>query len=79
MAWILEHYASTNGTQDFGGTQAYPLQCMVWVVATWNEMEEDTIRNAWRVSNILPQDWNADMQNLQDIVKSQIDEEVSKL
>ena len=79
VVWILEHCATTNGTQDLEGTQANLLQCMIRVVAAWNEMEKDTICNAWSVSNTLPWDWNADIYNLQEIVKSQINEEVSQL
>lgn len=27
------------------------LQCMVWVVAKWNELDAEIIQNAWRLSN----------------------------
>lgn len=78
MAWTLEQYAKKNSSKDLEGTQLDLLQCIVWAIATWNEMEQEIIHNAWRVPNILPQHWNANIQNLHDRVKSRIDEEVSK-
>ena len=79
VASILEQCATTNITQDLGGAQVDLLQAMVWAVASWNELDQDTIRNAWRVCNILPWDWNANIGNLQERVKVQASEEISEL
>ena len=52
---------------------------MVWAVATWNEMEQDSIHNAWRALYIMPWDWNTNIVNLQERGKLQIDREVLEL
>jgi hypothetical protein len=76
VAWTL---AASNIDQDLGATHADLLQCMVWAVAAWNEIDGETIRNAWRVSNILPRDWNASIGNLQEKVKERMDDEAAEL
>ena len=43
-----------NSSKDLEGTQLDLLQCIVWAIATWNELEQEIIHNAWRVPNILP-------------------------
>lgn len=47
-------------------------------VDSW-KMENESIRNAWRVSDILPPDYNESIRNLQEKVKSQIDEDTIEL
>ena len=76
VAWTLEQ---CSASQDLGATHANLVQCMVWVVAAWNEVNPETIRNAWRVSNILPRDWNVRIANLEERVKKQMKGEVAEL
>lgn len=45
---------------------------MVWAIAPWNEMEQDTICNVWRASNVLHWECNVYIVNLHERVKSQI-------
>lgn len=72
VAWTL-----ASETFDFGAVDL--LQCMIWLVATWNDLDAETIRNAWRVADIFPRDWIADIISLQERVKLRSDEEVAEL
>lgn len=79
MAWTIEQYSATDVTQDLGSTHTDLLHSMVWIVGAWSELDGETFRNAWRISNILPRDWNADIINLQEKVKNRIDTEIGEL
>lgn len=65
VTWTLQQYSDE--------THADLLQCMIWAAATWNEMDEEIIRDAWRASNILPQGWKIDIPN------ARVNEDVAEL
>lgn len=50
------------------------FQAMLWCVAAWHELDDQTIRNCWRKSVILPAEWNADINNFDERMKSKMEE-----
>lgn len=70
LTWMLTH--SEGQTLDV-------LQCMIWLFATWNDLDAEIVRNAWRVADIFPRDWIADIISLEERVKVRMDEEVGEL
>jgi hypothetical protein len=79
VAWTLDQFQALQNVQDLEVVQVDLLQCMVWVVATWKELDAETICNAWREAEILLQDWNADIINCQEWMKSGMDAGVAEL
>lgn len=55
------------------------LQCLIWLVSTWNDLDAEIVRNAWRVADIFPRDWIADIISLEERAKVRMDEEVAEL
>jgi hypothetical protein len=55
------------------------FQAMLWCVAAWHELDDQTIRNCWRKSTILPAKWNADINNYDERMKSKMEEAALEL
>ena len=55
------------------------FEALLWSVAAWHELDDQTIRNCWQKSAILSVDWNADIKNLDERVKMKVDEAVLEL
>ena len=52
---------------------------MLWCVATWHEVDNQTIRNCWRKSVILHAEWNANIYNLDERMKTKMEEATLEL
>jgi hypothetical protein len=52
---------------------------MLWCVAAWHELDDQTIRNCWRKSAILPIEWNANINNFDERTKSKMEETTLEL
>ena len=78
VAWTLQQF-DRGSVQDLGKLNVNLFEALLWSVAAWHELDDQTIRNCWRKSAILPVDWNADIQNLDERVKMKVDEAVLEL
>ena len=65
--------------EDLGKLNVDVFQAMLWCVVAWHELDDQTIRNCWRKSAILPAEWNADINNLDERMKSKMEEATLEL
>ncbi|OAE23210.1 hypothetical protein AXG93_1630s1250 [Marchantia polymorpha subsp. ruderalis] len=65
--------------EDLGKLNVDLFQAMLWCVVAWHELDDQTIRSCWRKSAILPVEWNADINNSDERMKSQIEEAALEL
>src|ERR1700736_5743425 len=65
--------------EDLGKLNVDVFQAMLWCVAAWHELDDQTIRNCWRKSAILPAEWNANINNLDERMKSKMEEATLEL
>lgn len=56
VAWTLQQIYS-RPDEDLGKSNVDLFQAMLWCVAGWHELDDQTIRNCWRKSAILPAQW----------------------
>src|ERR1700738_3965118 len=43
-------------------------------LSAWHELDDQTIRNCWRKSAVLPTEWNADINNFDERMKFKMEE-----
>lgn len=55
------------------------FQSMLWFVVAWHELNDQTIKNCWTKSAILPTEWNADINISDESMKSKIEEAALEL
>jgi hypothetical protein len=68
-----------NLNEDLGKLNADLFQAMLWCVAAWHELDDQTIINCWRMSTILPSKWNAYINNSDERMKSKMKETTLEL
>ncbi|CAG8623485.1 22565_t:CDS:2, partial [Dentiscutata erythropus] len=55
------------------------LQAIRYTIQAWNEVTNDTIRYCWRHTNILSKSFNADLRNLSENIKQNVESEINDL
>src|ERR1700736_6601491 len=78
VVWTLQQI-DNNSNEDLEKLNVDVFQAMLWCVAAWHELDDQTIRNCWRKSAILPIKWNADIKNCDEFMKSKMEEAALEL
>lgn len=77
VAWTMQQI--DNSYKDLEKLNVDLFQAMLWCVMAWHELNYQTIKNCWRKSAMLLAEWNADINNFDESMKSKIEEWALKL
>ncbi|CAG8832485.1 12162_t:CDS:1, partial [Cetraspora pellucida] len=76
IAWMLQQIETEYRAEDL---KMDVLQAIRYTIQAWKEVTNDTIRNCWRHTNILPKSFNADLRNLSENVNQNVESEINDL
>ena len=74
LRWYIEQYEATETDKDLAMLMPGIRQAILWSVAAFGELSNQTISNCWRKTDILPPVWNAQLVNADEREKTRVAE-----
>lgn len=79
LRWYIEQYEATETDKDLAMLMPGVRQAILWSVAAFGELSNQTISNCWRKTDILPPVWNAQLVNADEREKTRVAEANAEL